>query len=269
MKRIVLLTDFSETARNACIFALEMFKNHQVNFILLNAYDIEFSGSPYVMQVKEEMAEESEKGLRKELAHLHSDYPNQRIELASRFGPLVDVLIKEVTELNPYLFVLGCRGESPLENFLLGSNAYDVIKNIHHPMMVIPLISKYQDISKMVFATDFKTLDQRLATPVLDLCREFNSELWFVNVLDDEYINRLETEERIASLFPGVRINFNFLEEDDVCKSICTFADDQEARMIILVRHNYSFFERLFHPSVTRQMVLHPQFPMLILHPKD
>lgn len=269
MKRIVLLTDFSETARNACIYALEMFKDPKAYYILLNAYDIEFSGSPYIMQVKEEMAEESAKGLKKELNFLHSEFPNARIELAARFGPLVDVILKEMTELNPYLFVLGCRGESALENFLLGSNAYDVIKNIHHPMMVIPKDAKFINAKKMVFATDFKLVDQNLATPVYDLCQEFNSELFFVNVMDDEYINRLEAEERIASLFPGVRMSFHFLDEDDVCKGICLFAEETDAKMVILVRHNYSFFERLFHPSITRQMVLHPQFPMLILHPKS
>jgi nucleotide-binding universal stress UspA family protein len=267
MKRIVLLTDFSETARNACIYALEMFRNHKVYFILLNAYDIEFSGSPYVMQVKDEMSEESEKGLLKELSFFNSKFPEARIEPASRFGPLIDVLLKEIGVLNPYLFVLGCRGESPLENFLLGSNAYEIIKNIHHPMMAIPPQATFVNAEKMVFATDLKMVNQKLATPLLDLCLEFNSELYVVNVMEDEYINRLEAEDRIASLFPGVQLSFFFVDEEDVCKGICSFTEENDAKIIILVRHNYSFFERLFHPSVTKQMVLHPQYPMLILHP--
>lgn len=269
MKRIVLLTDFSETARNACFFALEMFKNHKVYFLLLNAYDIEFSGSPYVMQVKDEMAEESLKGLKKELSILQTEFPSAQIELASRFGPIIDVLLKEITQLNPYLLVLGCKGESPLENFLLGSNAYDIIKNIHHPMLAIPKHATFVNADKMVFATDLQIVNQSLAEPVRDLCLEFKSELCFVNVMEDEYINRLEAEERIASLFIGVKHSFFFIDEVDVCKGICSFADENDAKIIIMVRHNYSFFERLFHPSVTKQMVLHPQFPMLILHPNE
>ena len=79
MKRVILLTDFSETARNAALYALKMFQNEKVFFQLLNVFDVEFSGSPYIMQVKEEMAEESMKGLRKELSLLHADYPNARI----------------------------------------------------------------------------------------------------------------------------------------------------------------------------------------------
>lgn len=268
MKRILLLTDFSETARNACLYALEMFREHKFQFVLLNAYDIEFSGSPYIMQVKEEMAEESAKGLKKELAVLHAEHPNARIELASRFGPLVEVLHREMDELKPDLFVLGCRGESALENFLLGSNAYDVIKNIQHPMLVIPKNAVYQNLKRIVFATDLKLVNEKIATPLYDMAKEFNSELLFANVMDDdEYINRLEAEDRIASYFPGVRISFHFLEGEDVCESICSFTEEYDGELVVLVRHNYSFFERLFHPSITKQMIMHPQYPMLILHP--
>ncbi|ASB49897.1 universal stress protein [Alkalitalea saponilacus] len=268
MKRILLLTDFSETARNACRYALEMFQNHKVQFYLLNAYDAEFGGSPYVMQVKEEMAEESLRGLKRELEELHSDYPNARVELASRFGPLVDVLIKENHEdgIDPEFIVFGCRGESALENFLLGSNAYDVIKHVHNPMMAVPKTAQYRSPDKVVFVTDFKTIDQKIATPVLDLVNMFNSELLFVNAIQEEEIDRLSSERRVASFFPGVKLSFHFVDGDDVCRSICDFTEENAAEMVVMVRHNYSFFERLFHPSLTKKMVMHPQFPMVILH---
>ncbi len=269
MKRIVLLTDFSEIARNACLYALEMFREYKIQFILLNAYDIEFSGSPYIVQVKEEMAGESAKGLKKELSVLHAEHPNVRIELASRFGPLVEVINKEMKDFNPDLFVLGCRGESALENFLLGSNAYDIIKNIHHPMLVIPKDSKFKIPKKIVFATDLKSVNQKLTTPLFEMVKSFNSELLFANVIDDEYVNRLEAEDRIASFFPGISISFHFLEGDDVCDSICSFAEENDGEIVVLIRHNYSFFERLFHPSITRKMVLHPIYPLLILHPRE
>ena len=88
------------------------------------AYDLEFSGSPYIMQVKEELALESQKGLKSELSLLKRRFPNVRIELASRFGTLIDVIHNEINEFKPELIVMGCRGETALENFLLGSNAY-------------------------------------------------------------------------------------------------------------------------------------------------
>lgn len=267
MKRILLLTDFSDTARNAAMYALKMFENEKVYFDLLNAYDLEFSGSPYVTQVKEELAEESLRGLKNELDLLHRRFPNARIELASRFGTLLDVVHNEVNSFKPELIVLGCRGETALENFLLGSNAYEVIKDVQAAILVVPKHAKFKKPEKIVFATDLKDVSQdEIVEPLRDLSHHFQADLMFVNVMEHETANRLDAENKIAAHFEGINLTFNFIEGEDVCNGILKFMDDNDADMVTLIRHNESFFERLFHPSVTRKMVLHPEHPMLILH---
>nr|WP_319401157.1 universal stress protein [uncultured Carboxylicivirga sp.] len=267
MKRILLLTDFSDTARNAAIYALKMYENEKVYFDLLNAYDLEFSGSPYIMQVKEELAQESLKGLKNELSVLHRRFPNARIELASRFGSLLDVVKNEVLDFQPELIVLGCRGETALENFLLGSNAYEVVKNVEAAMLVIPKHAKFKKPEKIVFATDLKDVKlDKVMEPLRDLAKHFDAGISFVNVLEDDYVNRLDAEEQIAEHFAGLDLNFNFIEGENVSKGIVKFMDEHDCDLVTLVRHNESFFERLFHPSTTRQMVLNPEHPMLILH---
>ncbi|MGQ1947942.1 universal stress protein [Geofilum sp. OHC36d9] len=268
MKRIVLLTDFSETARNAAVYGIQMFQEKKAEFYLFHAFDVEFSGSPYIMQVKDEMAEESQKGLKKELSILHRQFPNVRIHLISRYGSLIEVLRMEMSEagLMPDMVILGCRGESALENFLLGSNAFDVIRHINMPLIVVPRTCSYRKPKKLVFATDLKTIDDNIALPLFELVRYLNAELMFVNVLEDEYINRLEAEETIAGYFPDVKLSFHFIDDSDICKGICSFAGDNGADMVVMIRYNYSFFERVFHPSITKKMVLQPEFPMIILH---
>lgn len=267
MKKVLLLTDFSNTARNAALYTLKMFNGENVVYSLLNAYDLEFSGSPYVMQVKEEMAFESEKGLKQELSILKRIFPEAVIELLSSFGSLIDVVHERIHEYHPDLIVLGCRGESALENFLLGSNAYEVIKNVKAPILVIPKNAQFKKPEKIVFATDLKDVDKdEIMNPVREIVDRFRSALMFVNVLDDEYVNRLDAENKIAAHFPNINLSFNFVEGEDVGKSINKFMEENNAEMIALVRHNVGFFDRIFHPSVTKQMVLHPEHPMLILH---
>lgn len=269
MKRILLLTDFSDTAGNAAMYALKMFENEKVYFDLLNAYDLEFSGSPYIMQVKEELSEESLKGLKNELSLLHRRFPNARVELASRFGSLIDVVQQEISDFRPELIVMGCRGETALENFLLGSNAYEVIKNVDAAIMVVPKHAKFKKPEKIVFATDLKDVHRdEVMEPLRDLAHQFHSALLFVNVMEDDYVNRLDAEEKISGHFQGLNLSFNFIEGDNVSKGILKFMDDNDADIVTMVRHNETFFERLFHPSVTKQMVLHPEHPMLILHDK-
>ncbi|MFO8000221.1 MAG: universal stress protein [Marinilabilia sp.] len=271
MKRVILLTDFSETARNAALYALKMLENERVYFELLNVFDVEFSGSPYIMQVKEEMAEESMKGLRKELSLLHAGHPNARIELASRFGAITEVIRQEVEDFEPDLLVLGCKGESALEHFLLGSNALEIIQHVHHPMLVVPRQAKFTPPGKIVFATDLQDVDiSRMAGPLNDLMQAFNSELVFLNVMEEAYINRLEAEEKIASYFPGVKLNFHFIDnEGDTCKTILKFMDEQGATLLTLIRHHHTLFQRLFNPHIIKKMIRHPHHPMLILHERE
>ncbi len=267
MKKVLLLTDFSNTARNAALYALKMFVDENVHFSLLNAYDLEFSGSPYVMQVKEEMAYESEKGLKQEMSVLKRVFPEAVIDAISSFGSLIDVVQEKIKEDHPELLVLGCRGESALENFLLGSNAYEVIKNVKAPILVVPKSAQFKKPEKIVFATDLQDVNKdTVMNPIRDIVARYRSALMFVNVLDDEYVNRLDAENKIEAHFPNVNMSFNFIEGDDVAKSINKFMNENDAEMVALVRHDVSFFERIFHPSITKQMVLHPEHPMLILH---
>ena len=272
MKRVILLTDFSETARNAALYALNMFENEKVYFQLLNVFDVEFSGSPYIMQVKEEMAEESMKGLRKEHSRLHKEHPNAHIELASRFGAMTEVIRREIEEYEPDLLVLGCKGETAMEHFLLGSNALEIIRHVHHPMIVVPQKAQYKTPEKIVFSTDLQEVEiSQMSEPLNDLIRAFNSELLFLNVMEkEEYINRTDAEEKIASYFPGIKLGFHFIEnEGDLCKTILKFMDEQGATLLTLIRHHHGFFQRLFNPHIIKKMIRHPHHPMLILHEKE
>ena len=270
MKRIILLSDFSDTARNAAMYALKMFENEEVTFTLLNAYDLEFSGSPYVIQVQQELSQESLKSLENEKVLLHRRFPNAKIELLSLFGQLIEVINDELAKAPYDLIVLGCRGETALENFLLGSRAYEVIKNIEAPILVVPKHSKYTQHTKIAFATDLQDFeDDKLIEPVRDFSHLMHAPLLFVNVLDEEdYLNRIESEEAIANHFPGINVSFNFIEDDNIVEGINDFMEENEAGIVAIVRHNTGMFDRLFHPSITRQMVMHPEYPMLILHDK-
>ncbi|MGQ1891457.1 universal stress protein [Thermophagus sp. OGC60D27] len=271
MKHIILLTDFSETARNAALYALKMFKNQPVRFLLLNCFDVDFSGSPYIIQVKEEMAEESRRGLRQELSRLHAQFPNARIKPLSGFGPITEVIRKAIEEHHPELVVLGCKGETALEHLLLGSNALDVINNIHHPTLVVPINAQFISPKKIVFATDLQNTDlSPLADYLNDLIKSFNSELLFLNIVEDRPINRLETEEKLASYFPGVKLNFYFEESDgDNCQTILKFMEEHDATMLILFHHHRKFFQNIFQSHLIKKMILHPQHPMFILHEKQ
>ena len=269
MKHIILLTDFSATARNAALFALKMFKDQPISYQLLNCFDVDFSGSPYILQVKEELAAESRRSLREELSALHAQFPNARIKPLSAFGPITEVIRKEIESHHSDLIVLGCKGETALEHLLLGSNALEVINNIHHPMLVVPIDARFVPPKKIVFATDLhKVSIDKMADTLTEVVSHYNSELLFL-ILEDDTLNHLEIEEKVSGYFPGIKTDFHFMENTgDACKNILAFMDEKEANLLALIRHHYNFFEKMFNPNIIKKMVLQPQHPMLILPEK-
>ncbi len=267
MKYILLLTDFSDTARNAIIYALEMYKKEKLYFKLVNTFDLEFSGSPYVMQVKDELAAESLKGLKNELSLLHRLFPDARIEIESRFGSLIEVIKGEIKEYGPDLIVFGNKGESALEQFLLGSNAYEIVKHISTPLLIVPKGVRFTKPEKIVFATDLRDFkNDEIVKSVSDIVNYFDASLLFVNILEEDKEKRFESEQKILSHFPDIKYSFHYLQGDDVVEKICDFVDKEDVDIVIMIRHNISFFERLFHPSLTKKMICHPKHTMLVLH---
>ena len=267
MKHVLLLTDFSDSARNAIIYSLEMLKKEKLYFKLVNSYDLEFSGSPYVMQVKDELGDESLKGLKNELRLLHRLFPDARIDIESHFGSLLDVVYNEVKVFEPDLIVLGNKGESSLERFLLGSNSHEIIKHVTTPLLVVPQGAKFKKPEKIVFATDLNDFKHdNIVKPVRDIVNYFNAELLFVNVLDEDKGDRFAAEQKILSHFPDIKNSFHYIEGDDVMEKICEFVDNNSVDIVIVIRHNISFFDRMLHPSVTKKMILHPKHTLVVLH---
>ena len=52
-------------------------------------------------------------------------------------------------------------------------------------------------------------------------------------------------------------------------EELIDFAKEHEAKLLIMGMHHHSFFHRLFHQSVTEQVVRASPFEVLVVQPKD
>lgn len=266
MKNILLLTDFSDKARNAALYALKLFQGEETQFTLMNAFDIEFSGTPYIVQVKEELAEESDERLKSDLYFLLKRVPEAKIKTVSYFGSLIDGIRHQVESGAVDIVVMGSKDETVVEYFLLGSNTYEVIKHVKAPLLVVPSHVTFKRPDRITFATDMKSVDnEAMMKPLTAIAQRYGSHVLFVNVLGSEYVNRLQVEEQLAGYLKGVRFSFHFVEGDDIRQSILDFMEERESEFACLIRYDLKFIDRLFKPSLTKKMVLKPQYPMLIL----
>jgi nucleotide-binding universal stress UspA family protein len=165
---------------------------------------------------------------------------------------------------------MGINGATKLEEIFIGSTTLSVINHRVAPVLVIPPDNVYREIDNVVFASDFKNVDE--TTPVSEL-RKFlemlNAKVHVVNVDVDHYVELTEeyqTEKaKLNKILDGFNPEYAFVRMYDFVDSINTFAQDRQADIIITVPRRHSFLEGIFKTSHTKKLAYHTHIPLLAL----
>jgi nucleotide-binding universal stress UspA family protein len=121
MKQILLPTDFSENSWNAISYALQLFKEEECTFHLLNAYtpviyNVEYVlGYPAQFGLGDAVRETAQENLKDIISIINDEYnnPNHRFEAYARFDTLISGIREFISEHDIDLIVMGTKG-SPL-----------------------------------------------------------------------------------------------------------------------------------------------------------
>jgi nucleotide-binding universal stress UspA family protein len=273
MKTIILPTDFSENARNASRFALSMFGGNAENrFVVINSFEIPYSTSEILVSVNELIENDSKEGVEKEIALLRqlATMPGTRIEGVSIYGEAVTEIANAAQKQAADYIVMGTTGVSGFMETFVGSVTSSVIKNADTPVLVVPEGVSYTPPKNIVFAADYGSLkDVSELSPLKQIALEFGSTITLLNVLRkgeltdvDEAVEGL----KINSYFMGMPLKYAFLENDDIEAGINDYVLNNPVDMIAMVERKVSFFEKLFHKSITKQVAHHIKLPLLVMH---
>ena len=140
--KILIPTDFSDSARVALDYAVNMFQGVvDLEFVLLNSFEMPHGSSAggVMMNLEEFMQRESEKDLAAELKGIREKYPNLKITPVSRYGSLENAISRTNIEQKVDMVVMGTHGATGFKKALVGSNAQKVVENVHEPVIAVPL----------------------------------------------------------------------------------------------------------------------------------
>lgn len=138
IKRVLIAYDFSQHAKRAMDFGINLIKPFGPQILILNVEEtIEV---PFVVEIKDVL---SEKYREEKLKHLKEIEENLKKEgfLAESYileGPSPAEGIKKFLQENPGidLIILGSRGLSGLKRVLIGSTSSELVKTIEIPMLI-------------------------------------------------------------------------------------------------------------------------------------
>lgn len=272
-KNMLILTDFSDVALNAAMYAAALSRQLNVSKILL--YYSDYIPSTIDIPLQNAIRQEHEwrkneerlEGLQSKLELLTNGQTPVSIRIDER--PL-DLAVKELGETESIgLVVMGIKGKGRLERTLIGSNTITVAKICPLPLLVVPEEAIFAGISKVVFAAELKEVADTIPYQTIsNFVQAINAKLLILNV--DKYEEHRfnpetkEEEARLRSQF-GEDASYHYSHQGDVETGITRFAEEHMVDLIITVPKEYGFFEKLFHRSLTKKMVYHTHIPLLLI----
>ena len=264
--RVLLPTDFSENASLATQFALDIAQRTNGYIMALHAYDVPHYERSMTTSLLVEMKKSAEQNMAEFEGHSLAE---SGIEYDSHvmIGNPIRLCREMVQKHNLDMVVMGTKGASGIEEFLIGSNAASVIHNVEVPVLVVPPGSHVKEIKRIVLATDleFKTKKPPLER-LAKFARVYGAEIFLLHIQDKDGIPG-GTRELIADAMGDVKHSYHIAsQKDDIEKAILDFCEQKETDVVSAISKRYGFFQGLFHKSLTSKLAYHSNIPLLALH---
>ncbi len=276
MKRIILPTDFSDYSYHAICFALELFKNQECTFYLLNTYTPAIYQAEYVLHSPGQiglgdMYQENSLIQLKELKNrLMGEFNNKRHVFIehSAFNTLVDEIVETSKKESADLVIMGTQGATGAKEILIGTNTVHVIKKSCCPVIAIPPNLEYQAPKAILFPTDLEIDYQReQLKEVLNIAKEYRSKIDVMHVLSGYDLSEIQQKNKVKldRMLEGVANRFYELPNQGVVIAINNFQIEQEINFLVMIQNRHTFLERLFIEPIIKKMGFHVGIPFMAI----
>lgn len=270
---LLVPTDFSACADHALTYAALLARRTNHGITLLHVYTpheiANTAMAAYVERdidvAKNELLEKLQ-GVSDEVSEKH----NITCSFSLKIGSLTDNIIRQTSESDCRMIVMGTEGASGLTKLLFGSRTTSVIENSDYPVLAVPTQCPLVLPSKIVFATNFFDSDLDTLKQLIDLVSDWRPEIYLLHVSHEnlrserdyieDFSNAVKAETKYKSLY------YYVLPHDNDERGIELFIKSVGADMLVLSTRKRSFTERLFSASLTKKIAYHLQVPLLAFH---
>lgn len=266
MKKIILLTDYSETSRKAFHFTLRLLADHDCLFTVLHSYAelpiaTEMLDDQMSVRAQQKMDEfiGSFKAERSPADHL---FEGKALE-----GNLF-LLVEDLQARHAYdLVVVGASGAG--NSVRLGSVATQIVRTVTCPVLVVPLTATCERINSFVLATNYTNFGSvRVFDLLRALLRKGQSTLTFLSILskgDSMQEAEATGQSLLDEYFKGYMPIHHYLQEESPIEGIETYLANHKTDLLITVSHHRSIWDILLNRSTSRILAYRAEVPLLVL----
>jgi nucleotide-binding universal stress UspA family protein len=275
MKKLLVPTDFSDTSKNAALFAVQMAADIQnARIILIHVSDKIAGGSDGSPLTEDD--DDRRTILGDALTQLKEELlATAKVQVPVDFdiekgSSLVETLSRYVRHQAIDLVIMGITGATRLEQIFMGSNTLDMAKESVCPVLIIPPDAQYRKIKNVVLASDFKDVDVTIPEAPLKATLDlFKPNLHIVNVDSEHYVELTDDykaeRRKLETMLQGYAPEFYFIRQYDFFDAISQFVDDKNIDLLVIVPRERSFLTGFFKTSHTKKLAYHSHIPIVAI----
>lgn len=270
IKRILVATDFSATANNALLYAIDFAREVQAKVIIVNAYEIavpDFNPNS-VSYYKEIYSEKYLRNAEKKMEALKHDFlyaPKVAYKCINRPGLPTDVIHNIANEESADLIIMGTRKAEGAKAWF-GSVTTTTVRQSKYPVLVIPREVRFARPKNVMLASYHIQIQHIQVLGVLKSMMDlFGTELEVLHLhaKEEQHLNEHERLKQILDDFFGKPIRFVYAEDKPVNEVIQHHLDTTGADMLVMLPFKHGLMDQLIHSSHTKYMIFHTTIPLL------
>jgi len=277
MMKILLPTDFSETARNAMEYALNFFKGESCTFYFLNIYT---AGNYTTGDLWQASGEESvydalllNKKIKLEVLidQLEQEYRNKKYKFKgiADYDEFTDA-INQVVELNEINFiVMGTEGAKGVKELVFGTHTQNVIHKVDCPILVVPKGIVFKGFKKILLTLDYDyKFNLSVIKPLIRLMTKHKTSLDILRMKkeDANSDDLVKEEKKIERSFKGTKHKIHMISEVHTVEAINSLVQAMRIDMNVISAKKELFLDRVLYGSSVSKIINRSRIPLLVLH---
>ncbi|MGK6349802.1 universal stress protein [Parapedobacter sp. DT-150] len=272
MKTFLIPVDFSDVSYTAAQYAVDMAAHLHAHMLIFyhsyahrptDGFETDHGYESSTLRHLEKMAAK---------LHMPAALSSEQVIFVADDKPVKTGVETIVSQYGVSMIVMGIAGMSDIENTLIGRNTMAVAASGVAPLLIVPRNHTFKPIRRVVYATDLKEVEYITpAASIIRLAGQLEAETHIVHVdpaTQGQTPEKLLGKQEVLKMLEPLRPIFDVSEHKDEADGIFDYVKKHQIDLILMASRNYSFFQRLFHSSVSKKLLNIADVPVVLLKNK-
>lgn len=271
IRKILVPVDFSPGSVQALSVAAGLAKKSDASLIVLHVYHLpiidEYMSGDMIKTMVVSGKEETDLQLKRFLAKHKNILQDVEVIPVSEMGFASEIIAQKAKDAHADIIVMGTRGANSPDDKLFGTITWNTLKKLHIPVLAIPAARKFGDPGNIMLPFEGSDKDMETLGFLMRYAELYAATVHGVHFMKEagsfnkSFMDKVH--QRFRRELDSEKLQIHFLAEKNITEAIRKFAEKNAINLICMVTHNKGLFATIFHMSVTRNIALYTEIPLL------